>query len=142
MNIEFRADRGERVVVLAGAGLGSPREWLAEINLAVVNASEGPADALLLDFRVQRLMPSEREATMLVAALRTLCGREVPPVAILANPGTQFSVARMMCTLGEVDGCRTAAFRDETAAWSWLQTQLDGSRLDASAEAPAAPISA
>jgi len=130
MTLEFRTNLGKRVVVLAGANLGSLREWLAEINLATVKAREGAADALLLDFRVQGFMPSEREANTLVSALKALCGRRVPPVAILANPGAQFGVARMLCTLGELDGCRTAAFRDETEAWGWLQARLDAARFD------------
>jgi hypothetical protein len=40
----------------------------------------------------------------------------------------------MLCTLGELGGCRTAAFRDESEAWTWLQAQLDlGGDNDASA---------
>lgn len=69
-----------------------------------------------------------------MAALRVLCVRRVPPVAILANPGAQYGGARMLCTLGELGGCRTAAFRDESEAWTWLQAQLDlGGDNDASA---------
>jgi len=131
MTLEFRTNLDKRVVVLAGANLGSLREWLAELDLAAVKAQEGAADALLLDFRVQGFMPSEREANTLVSALKVLCGRRVPPVAILANPGAQFGVARMLCTLGELDGCRTAAFRDETAAWGWLQRQIDPAGFEA-----------
>jgi len=130
MNLEFRTNLGKRVVVLGGAGLASLRAWLAEIDLAAVRSREGVADALLLDFRVQGFTPSEREANALVAALKVLCGRRVPPVAILANPGAQYGGARMLCTLGELDGCRTAAFRDETEAWCWLQARLDAPEFD------------
>lgn len=125
MTLEFRTNLGKRVVVLGGTRLASLREWLAEIDLATLKAKEGVADAFLLDFRVQGFTPSAREANALVSALRVLCARRVPPVAILANPGAQFGGARMLCTLGELDGCHTAAFRDETEAWGWLQRQLD-----------------
>jgi hypothetical protein len=131
MTLEIRTNLGKRVVVVAGANLGSLREWLAELDLAAVKAKEGAADALLLDFRVQGYMPSEREANTLVSALKVLCGRRIPPVAILANPGAQFGVARMLCTLGELDGCRTAAFREETQAWAWLQRCVDATGSDA-----------
>ena len=131
MNLDFRTNLGRRVVVLGGAGLASLRAWLAELDLAALRAREGVADALLLDFRVQGFTPSEREANALVAALKVLCGGRVPPVAILANPGAQYGGARMLCTLGELDGCRTAAFRDETEAWRWLQARLDRPERDA-----------
>lgn len=125
MTLEFRTNLGKRVVLLGGARLGSLRDWVAEIDVAAIRAKEGAADALLLDFRVQGFTPSAREANALVAALRALCSRRIPPVAILANPGAQYGGARMLCTLGELDGCCTAAFRDELEAWRWLQAQLD-----------------
>jgi hypothetical protein len=126
MTLEFHTNLGKRVVVLAGARLGLLKEWLAEIDLAAIKAKEGAADALLLDFRAQGFTPSAREANALVSALSGLCARRIPPVAFLANPGAQFGGARMLCTLGELDGCRTAPFRDEMEAWRWLQTQLEG----------------
>lgn len=134
MNLEFHTNLGKHVVVLGGTHLGSLGEWVAEIDLARLKAAEGAADALLLDFRAQGFTPSAREANALVSALIALCARRAPPVAILANPGAQYGGARMLCTLGELDGCRTAAFRDETAAWSWLQAQLDPGAPD---DAPA-----
>jgi hypothetical protein len=130
MTLEFHTNLGKRVVVLGGTRLASLREWLAELDLASLKAKEGVADALLLDFRAQGFTPSAREANALVASLRVLCARRVPPVAILANPGAQFGGARMLCTLGEMDGCRTAAFREETQAWGWLQRQLDSPGFD------------
>jgi hypothetical protein len=130
MTLEFHTNLGKRVVVLGGTRLASLRAWLAELDLVSLKAKEGVADALLLDFRAQGFTPSAREANALVTSLRVLCARRVPPVAILANPGAQFGGARMLCTLGELDGCRTAAFRDETQAWAWLQRQLDSSGFD------------
>jgi hypothetical protein len=131
MNIEFRTNLEKRVAVLGSAKLGSLREWLAELDLAALRAKEGAADALLLDFRAQGFTPNEREASALVSALKLLCAHRTPPVAILANPGAQYGGARMLCTLGELDGCRTAAFRDEAEAWRWLQAQLEGPQPDA-----------
>ena len=125
MTLEFHTNLGKRVVVLGGTRLGSLKEWLAEIDLASIKAKEGAADGLLLDFRAQGFTPSAREANALVSALSGLCARRIPPVAILANPGAQYGGARMLCTLGELDGCRTAAFRDEMEAWRWLQSQLE-----------------
>lgn len=130
MHLEFHTDLGKRVVVLGGTRLGSLREWLAGTDFTQMRATQGPVDALLLDFRAQGFTPSAREANALVSVLRALCARRVPPVAILANPGMQFGGARMLCTLGELDGCRTAAFRDEAEAWHWLQAQLDQDVLE------------
>lgn len=130
MTLEFHTDLGKRVVVLGGTRLGSLKEWLAEIDVAAIKAKQGTADALLLDFRTHGFTPSAREANALVSALSTLCATRIPPVAILANPGAQYGGARMLCTLGELDGCRTAAFRDETEALQWLRTQLDGGPAD------------
>jgi hypothetical protein len=124
MNLEFRTDCGTRAVVLDGSGLGSLRAWLAGLDVVALRAKEGAADALLLDFRVQGFTPSARDAATLVSVLRVLCARSRPPVAILANPGAQYGGARMLCTLGEVDGCRAVAFRNETDAWRWLHSQL------------------
>lgn len=135
MNLEFHTNFGKRVVVLGGTRLAGLREWLAELDLATLRAKQGAADALLLDFRAQGFTPSAREANALVSALRVLCARRVPPVAILANPGAQYGGARMLCTLGELDGCRTAAFRDEMEAWSWLQAQLSTDAYDYAAPA-------
>ena len=140
MHLEFRTNLGKRVVVLGAARLASLRDWLAEIDLAAVKAKEGVADALLLDFRAQGFTPSAREANALVAALRVLCARRVPPVAILANPGAQYGGARMLCTLGELDGCRTAAFRDELEAWRWLQTQLNTTAFEDAAPRHETPV--
>ncbi len=128
MKLEFHTNLGKRVVVLGGTRLGSLRDWLAELDVAALRAKEGAADALILDFRAQGFTPSVREANALLSVLSALCVRRPPPVAILANPGVQFGGARMLCTLGELDGCRTAAFRDEQEAWQWLQQQLE-SRL-------------
>ena len=140
MNLEFRTNLGKRVVVLGATRLASLRDWLAEIDLAAVKAKEGVADALLLDFRAQGFTPSAREANALVSALRVLCAHRVPPVAILANVGAQYGGARMLCTLGELDGCRTAAFRDELEAWRWLQAQLDTVALEDARSRPDTPI--
>jgi len=142
MTLEFHTNLGKRVVVLGGTRLASLREWLAALDLASLRAKEGAADALLLDFRAEGFTPSAREANALVASLRALCARRVPPVAILANPGAQFGGARMLCTLGELDGCRTAAFRDETQAWGWLQRQLDSSGFDEAATCSATQATA
>lgn len=124
MNLEFHTNLGKRVVVLGGARLAALKDWLAELELARTKASEGAADALLLDFRAQGYAPSAREANALVGALTALNNGRVPPAAILATPGVQYGAARMLCALGELDGCRTAAFRDEVEAWQWLQEQL------------------
>ena len=140
MNLEFHTNLGKRVVVLGGTRLASLREWLAELDFATLRTKEGTADALLLDFRAQGFTPSARDANALVAALRVLCARRVPPVAILANPGAQYGGARMLCTLGELDGCRTAAFRDEAEAWGWLQRQLDAVALEPSPPRPESRI--
>ncbi len=125
MNLEFHVNLGKRVVVLGGMRLGSLRDWLAELDVATLRAKEGLADALILDFRAQGFTPSVREANALLSVLCALCAHRTPPVAILANPGVQFGGARMLCTLGELQGCLTAAFRDEQEAWRWLQQQLD-----------------
>jgi len=140
MNLEFRTNLGKRVLVLGDTRLASLRAWLAEIDLAALKAKEGAADALLLDFRSQGFTPTAREANALVGALRTLCASRVPPVAILANPGAQFGGARMLCTLGELEGCQTAAFRDETEAWVWLQAQLDAASIAQARPAPPEPF--
>jgi hypothetical protein len=125
MNLEFRTNLGKRVVVMGGARLASLKDWLAELELAGARAKDGGADALLLDFRAQAFAPSAQEANALVAALAALSAVQALPVAVLANPEGQYGAARMLCTLGELDGCRTAAFRDEVEAWQWLQQELD-----------------
>lgn len=130
MTLEIHTNLGKRVVVLGGTRLASLREWLAELALASPGVKQGGADALLLDFRAEEFTPSAREANALVTALRVLCARRAPPVAILANPGAQFGGVRMLCTLGELGGCRTAPFRDEAEAWGWLQRQLESSGID------------
>ena len=128
MELSFRAGDGARVVVLGGAGISSLRAWLAEIDIGALRAREGAADGVLMDFRAPGLTPGAREANALITALIGLCAERVPPVAILANPGAQYGGARMLCTLGELRGCRAAAFRDEAEAWAWLRGCLAGGR--------------
>jgi hypothetical protein len=133
MSLEFRTQLGIRVVVLGGSRLASLRAWLAEIDLGALKAKEGAVDALLMDFRAQGYTLSAREANALVSSLVALCAERVPPVAVLTNPGAQYGGARMLCTLGELHGCRAAAFRSEADAWEWLRGQLD----ECAPEAPA-----
>jgi hypothetical protein len=130
MNLVFHTDLGKRVVVLGGTRLASLKEWLAEIDVGALKAKEGLADALLMDFRSQGYTPSANEANALVSALVALCAKHVPPVAVLTNPGAQYGGARMLCTLGELRGCRAAAFRDEEEAWHWLREQFNGGAED------------
>ena len=127
MKLDFRTGNGARVVVLGG-GVASLREWLAEIDIGALKAREGAADALLMDFRAPGVTPAAKETNALVAALVGLCADRCPPLAILTNPGPQYGGARMLCALGELRGCRAAAFDDEAQAWEWLRGQV-GARV-------------
>lgn len=128
MSLEYRTDRGGRVVVLGNERLTTLRGWLAEIDVGALRVREGAADALLMDFRAPGVTPAAREANALVAALVALCANRCPPLAILTNPGPQYGGARMLCALGELRGCLAQAFDDEAQAWEWLHGQV-GARL-------------
>jgi hypothetical protein len=124
MTLEYRTNLGQRVLVLGGGRLATLRDWISELNAGTL-ATREPADALLLDFRAHGFTPGPTEANALVAALARLCALRFPPVAILTNLGTQYGGARMLCTLGELRGCRAEAFHDEAEAWCWLGRQLE-----------------
>lgn len=126
MMVEYRTSGRLTVIVIGGTQLASLRDWLAAIDVSALRTRQPGATALLLDFRAQGFTPGAREANALIGTLLALCADQVPPVAILTNPGPQYGGARMLCTLGELRACRAAAFRDEGEAWRWLETLAPG----------------
>ena len=136
MCLESGSSRGNSVVVLGGARLTSLKGWVAEVDSGALKVREGAAGAVLMDFRPPGFTLGAKETNALVSALVALCGEQVPPVAILTNPGPQYGGARRLCALGELRGCVAAAFQAEDEAWAWLHEQLDLDPSDAAAPVP------
>lgn len=124
MALEYRLDAGARIAVLAGERLRTVKDWLTAVQGGVLRARQGTADALLLDFREAGFTPSARDASALVAAIVGGAAEQLPPVAVLTNPGVQFGGARVLCMMGELRGCVASAFEDEEGAWRWLRSAV------------------
>jgi hypothetical protein len=119
-NLESRTGLGDRVVVLGGAALAEPRNWLAVADTASLAAAVGSPRALMVDFRTHGFTPNSRDAGVLATSLAAY-----PLVAILTDVGAPYGCARMVSTLVELRGSPSAAFYDEAEAWRWLSAQFD-----------------
>lgn len=84
---------------------------------------------LVVDCRARGVTPSAREVGSLARSLADARGRDDVPVALVTNPGLQYAGARLLCTLGDLVGCRAAAFTSEGQALAWLGECLGASGL-------------
>jgi len=124
-SVEVRPHIRDHVVVVRGVVPTSKTDWLAELEEAAPAWRSGGARGLLMDLRERGFTPSARYANALASALSGQGRGSEPPMAILTNPGVQYGGARMMCALGELRGCRAAAFQDEAEAWTWLRQRVE-----------------
>lgn len=132
-SIDIQPSIRDRVVVVRGAVPASKADWLAEVESAAPAWRGRGARALLMDLRERGFTPSAGFANALTSALGERCPGGDLPLAILTNPGVQYGGALMMCALGELRGCRAAAFHDEAEAWEWLRKRLCEDARDADA---------
>jgi hypothetical protein len=83
---------------------------------------------VLLDARDLTLLPSPAETEVLAGLLanQRVLGRH--RVALVVRAGTQYGVARMVCTLAELRGADAKVFMEEPAALAWLAGAPDVQR--------------
>lgn len=75
---------------------------------------------VLLDLRDMRFLLTTPEAEALADELSSADALGRHSVALVAQMGVQYGVARMVCTLAELRGGRVKAFMDDREAVDWL----------------------
>jgi hypothetical protein len=95
-----------------------------DVFRAVRDLSAGPSlvpgAPILLDAHAASFYPEPElvhEIAALLSGERFLRGHRV---ALVVQPGAQFGLARMVCTVAELRGGRAGAFHDERPAVTWL----------------------
>ena len=99
---------------------GSFADHVAALRDLACSPELAPGIPVLLDARDLRLLPNAAEAEVLAGLLANqgVLGRH--RVAVVVNAGTQYGVARMVCTVAELRGADAKVFMEEPAALSWL----------------------
>lgn len=99
---------------------GSFADHVAALRDLACSPELAPGIPVLLDARDLTLLPNPAEAEVLAGLLanQAVLGRH--RVAVVANAGTQYGVARMVCTVAELRGADAKVFTEEPQALSWL----------------------
>lgn len=99
---------------------GSFADHVAALNELAGGPALMPGIPVLLDARDVTLLPNAAEAEVLAGLLanQRVLGRH--RVAVVVRAGTQYGVARMVCTLAELRGADAKVFTEEPQALSWL----------------------
>ena len=99
---------------------GSFADHVAALRDLACSPELAPGIPVLLDVRDVTLLPNPAEAEVLAGLLANqgVLGRH--RVAVVVNAGTQYGVARMVCTLAELRGADAKVFTEEPQALSWL----------------------
>jgi hypothetical protein len=107
------------VLVSGAVDLSSSRQLLA---VATGDARFNPAFNFLVDVREMTATPSAgdlRQFADLLGQVKTL-GR----IGVVAAPGVQYGMGRMIATLAGLRDIRMDVFRDEVSARAWLRTTV------------------
>ncbi len=96
------------------------REVREGIRALARDGSVAPGQAVLIDLRDVRFLPTTPEAEALADELSASEALGAHTVALLVQLGAQYGIARMVCTLAELRGGRVKAFTDDRAAVDWL----------------------
>ena len=99
---------------------GSFTDHVAALRDLACSPALAPGIPVLLDARDLTLLPNPAEAEVLAGLLANqgVLGRH--RVAVVVNAGTQYGVARMVCTVAELRGADAKVFTEEPQALSWL----------------------
>lgn len=84
------------------------------------SAAPPPGTCLLIDIRERAELPNRVEAGAIADALANVQVVRGYRIAILAQSGAQFGIARMVSALAELRGASLGAFTDEHDALAWL----------------------
>ena len=120
MPFRYRIDRQrERILVVA--------DGVVDFDACIALADRIPQDPdydarfeVLCDLRRMDFLPEVAElqafARSLVRFRQFFTGR----IAVIAQPGVRFGMARMTCILADVNGFKMEAFASEDRATAWL----------------------
>lgn len=99
---------------------GSFADHVAALSDLACSPELAPGIPVLLDARDLTLLPNPAEADVLAGLLanQRVLGRH--RVALVVRAGTQYGVARMVCTVAELRGADAKVFTEEPQALSWL----------------------
>ncbi len=84
------------------------------------SAAPPPGTCVLIDIRDRPDLPNRVEAGAIADGLANVQVVRGYRIAVLALPGAQFGVARMVSALAELRGASLGAFSDEHEALAWL----------------------
>ena len=76
---------------------------------------------ILVDAREGSFLPTPEQAHVLASVLAAGQSLRSHRVAFVVGQVAQFGLARMVCTLAELQGARAGAFTDERSAVAWLE---------------------
>jgi anti-anti-sigma regulatory factor len=121
--VPYSIERWQDTDILVVRGSG---EITAADNDAMTRALETacetrPSRAVILDLTVVDYVPSAGEARNLAKSFARLARPRQCLMAIVADPGVQYGVARMIETLSSMEEVTMAAFTSMDEAVAWMQ---------------------
>jgi hypothetical protein len=127
MSMTWSSHQGTPGGAVAG---GVHRSGPVGSDVRVVRLGPEGVACVVVDCRPRGVTPSAREVESVARSLADARGRDDVPVALVTHAGLQYAGARLLCTLGDLVGCRAAAFTSDEQALAWLGECLGVSGLD------------
>jgi len=127
MSYTITVEPRERLVFVRVFGQGSAaeaRQLIVELGSRI---DCPPEFGVLMDIRELEYVLDPREVTDIADRHAGPFGFGLRRVAVLANPGVLFGVARQIATLTEFRGSVIEVFTDPAEAAAWLRNETAGS---------------
>jgi hypothetical protein len=109
------------ILVVRGSGEITATDNDALIHLLETACEMRPSRTVILDLTGGNYVPSAAEALNLAKSFARLAKPRQCLMAIVAESGAQYGVARMIETLSSMDDVTTAAFSSMDEAVAWMQ---------------------
>lgn len=117
--------QGSDVVLVRASGAVTASET-DDLRFALAQACQMRASSrVVLDIAAVDYIPSAAQARALAQAIASLARRSKCLVAIVAKPGAQYGVARMISAMSEVDDVSAAAYPSVDEAIAWVRDLED-----------------
>ncbi len=116
-------ERGAILLVRAVGG-ANPDDWYGLADHPDL-ARPGAPRGLLVDLRRRQTLPTAAQARETGRGLADVALERFDAVALVARPGAQFGLARMVALLNEIEALSTAAFQEPRPALVWLRERLE-----------------
>ncbi len=111
------------VLLVRAVGVAEPRDWF---DLADRARMDGRSPrGLIIDLRRRETLPSADQARETGSGLAGVAVHRFDAIALVARPGAQFGLARMVALLTELEELSTAAFQEPKPALEWIRQRLE-----------------